>query len=214
MTKNKVQRQSLTKQIQDILIERIIAGTLQPGDRLKELQIAKEFGTSQAPVREALRSLQATGYVEHKAHVGALVKTYTKKETEEAYQIRESLEAHSLITADIAPEKFAENLRTHLQTMEIAVSSANLRQFTEADNDFHRTIIECTGNSRMLEIWDSLHIQLQVIATLIETKMPIEIIYALHPPIVSALARGHREGAARFLASHYREIGSYWHKAQ
>ena len=57
MARSSVQRQSLTQQIQTILIERISNGTLLPGDRLKELQIAQEFGTSQAPVREALRML-------------------------------------------------------------------------------------------------------------------------------------------------------------
>ena len=73
-----VKRESLTEQIKSIIIERILAGSLSPGERLKELQIAGEFGTSQAPVREALRSLQALGYVEHKAHVGAIVKSFSK----------------------------------------------------------------------------------------------------------------------------------------
>jgi len=210
MGKQIVKRQSLTEQIKAILIERIIDGTLQPGDRLKELIIAEEFGTSQAPVREAIRSLQALGYVEHKPHVGALVKTYTKKEIEDAYQIREALEAHSLIMADIETPEFAEQLNLQLHRMHEAMVSGNIREFTDADNLFHRTIIECSGNERMLDIWESLRMQLQVIATLVETHMPLEEIYALHPPIVTALEHQHREGSARYLANHYQQIGTYW----
>lgn len=214
MGKHIVKRQSLTEQIREILIERIIEGTLQPGDRLIELRIAEEFGTSQAPVREAIRSLQALGYVEHKAHVGALVRTYTKKEIEDAYQIREALEAYSLITANIESPEFAEQLNLQLARMHDAMLSGNVRTFTDADNLFHRAIIICSGNKRMLEMWESLRMQLQVIATLVETHMPLEEIYALHPPIVTALERKHREGSARYLANHYRQIGSYWKKLQ
>lgn len=212
MSKSIVNRQSLTEQIKSILIERILDGKLQPGDRLKELRIAEEFGTSQAPVREAIRSLQALGYVEHKAHVGALVRTYTKKEIEDAYQIREALEAHSLIMTDIESPEFAEQLKLQLGKMHDAVQSGNVRAFTEADNQFHRAIIKCSGNGRMLEIWDSLRMQLQVIATLMETHMPLEEVYELHPPIVMALEKKHREGSARFLTNHYQQVGNYWKK--
>lgn len=214
MGKQLVNRQSLTEQIKTMLIERIIAGVLQPGDRLKELSIAKEFGTSQAPVREAIRSLQALGYVEHKAHIGALVRTYTKKEIEEAYQVREALEAHSLRTADVEITEFAEQLNLHLEQMHDAMLSVNVGRFTHADNLFHRAIIKSSGNARMLEIWDSLRMQLQVIATLVEAHMPMEEIYALHLSIVASLKQKHREEAARYLVDHYRGTGSYWKKLQ
>lgn len=212
MTKATVKRESLTEQIKSILIGRIVDGTLAPGDRLKELQIANEFGTSQAPVREAIRSLQALGYVEHKAHVGALVKTFSKKEIEEAYQIREALEGHCLILADMKISQLAKELHCQLGKMFKALTDHNVKAFTEADNQFHRAIIECSHNKRMLEIWESLKIQHQVISTLAETTIPLEELYALHPPIVAALEQNHREGSARYLAKHYDQIGNYWKK--
>ena len=210
MAKAIVQRESLTEQIKSILIGRIVDGSLSPGDRLKELQIAGEFGTSQAPVREAIRSLQALGYVEHKAHVGALVKTFTKKEIKEAYQVREALEGHCLILSTEGDTAMIKQLNTQLQKMQTALQKGDVQSFTEADNMFHRVMIEHSENARMLEIWDSLKIQLQVIATLAETAIPLEFLYSLHPPIVAALEKNHREGSARFLAKHYKEIGKYW----
>ncbi len=210
MRKKAVRRESLTEQIKSILIDRIVEGTLVPGDRLKELQIASEFGTSQAPVREAIRSLQALGYVEHRPHVGALVKTFGREEIEEAYQVREALEGYCLIRATGNTEILIEQLKTHLESMHQAVIKQDVRAFTRADNLFHLAIVKFSGNRNMLKIWDSLKMQLQVIATLVEASMPLDKLYALHPPIIAVLERNHPEGAARFLAEHYRQIGEYW----
>lgn len=210
MSKVVVKRQSLTQQIQSIIIERIVDGILLPGDRLKELQIAEEFGTSQAPVREAIRSLQALGYVKHKPHVGAIVKTFTVKEIEEAYQVREALEGHCLILAEIQENMLFSELEKQLQVMKKAVDSNDIKAFTQADNLFHRAIIEGSNNMRMLEVWDSLKIQLQIIATHVEAAMPLTELYALHPPIVEALAKGQRTQSARRLAQHYRDTAVYW----
>lgn len=210
MNKTVVKRQSLTQQIQSIIIERIVDGHLLPGDRLKELQIAEEFGTSQAPVREAIRSLQALGYVKHKPHVGAIVKTFTVKEIEEAYQVREALEGHCLILAEIEESLLLSELEKQLQIMEMAVDTDDIRAFTQADNLFHRAIIEGSKNVRMLEIWDSLKIQLQIIATHVEAAMPLAELYALHPPIVDALAKGQRTLSVQRLTQHYIDTAVYW----
>ena len=210
MGKKVIQRQSLTEQIKSILIDRIVDGILRPGDRLKELQIADEFGTSQAPVREAIRSLQALGYVEHIPHVGALIKTFSSKDIEEAHQVREALEGHCLILANIETTKLVAELTQHIETMHEAMLQGDIKTFSMADNLFHRTIVEFSGNQSMLDIWDSLKMQLQVIATIGEASMPLEKLYALHPPIVASLKRKHREHAGRFLAEHYRQIATYW----
>lgn len=210
MGKKVILRQSLTEQIKSILIDRIVDGILRPGDRLKELQIADEFGTSQAPVREAIRSLQALGYVEHIPHVGALIKTFSSKDIEEAHQVREALEGHCLILANIETTKLVAELTQHIETMHEAMLQGDIKTFSMADNLFHRTIVEFSGNQSMLDIWDSLKMQLQVIATIGEASMPLEKLYALHPPIVASLKRKHREHAGRFLAEHYRQIATYW----
>lgn len=214
MGRKAVSKDSLTEQIKSILIDRIVEGTLSSGDRLKELQIANEFGTSQAPVREALRSLQALGYIEHKPHVGALVRRFNKKEIEEAYLVREAFEGHCLILAEIDTVKLAEQLSIHLESMHRAVTDTDVKAFTLADNLFHRAIVKFSGNQTMLTMWEALRMQSQVMATIVDTAMPMEKLYALHSPIVVALERNHREYSARYLASHFREISHYWRKCK
>ena len=183
MNKQKVVRHSLKDQIKSILIDRMVTGALVPGDRIKELSIAQEFGTSQAPVREAIRCLETLGYVEHIPHVGATVRTFRRKEIEEAYQVREALEVHSVSLICGKVDKLVLELNACLKQMKQAASDGNIRVFTQADNLFHRSIVAFGNNATMLSIWESLKMQLQVIATLVEASMPLEKIYELHPPI-------------------------------
>ena len=58
-----LKRLSLREQVRDALLRDIINGAYKPGDRLVEMKIARDLGTSQAPVREALRELDALGFV-------------------------------------------------------------------------------------------------------------------------------------------------------
>jgi DNA-binding GntR family transcriptional regulator len=53
-----IARTVLREQVRDVLLERILRGDLEPGERLVETRLARELGTSQAPVREALRDLE------------------------------------------------------------------------------------------------------------------------------------------------------------
>ncbi len=69
-----VARTVLREQIKDILLERILRGEFEPGERLVETRLARELGTSQAPVREALRDLQLLRLVESEPFRGARVR--------------------------------------------------------------------------------------------------------------------------------------------
>ena len=85
-------RTVLREQIRELLLERILKGELQPGDRIVELQIAQEFGTSQAPVREALSELQSLGFVVYEPYRGTRVRRITEEELAEIYPVRAALE--------------------------------------------------------------------------------------------------------------------------
>ena len=68
--------QPISVRIRNALLERILGGHYAPGDRLVELQLAREFGTSQAPVREALRDLETAGLVTIRPRRGSFVNDY------------------------------------------------------------------------------------------------------------------------------------------
>jgi DNA-binding GntR family transcriptional regulator len=65
-----IQKDSVREQVRRTLTERILAGHYKPGDRLVELQIARELGASQGSVREARRELEASRLVESEPLIG------------------------------------------------------------------------------------------------------------------------------------------------
>ena len=69
-----ISRTVLREQVKDVLLQRIVSGELKPGERLVETRIAQELGTSQAPVREALRDLQLLRLVESEPFRGSRVR--------------------------------------------------------------------------------------------------------------------------------------------
>src|SRR5664279_3052332 len=87
-----VHRDSVRDQIKRVLLGRILDGAYKPGDRLLELQIAREFDVSQGPVREALRELEALRLVESQTYRGTRVRGVNAQEMREAYQVRSCLE--------------------------------------------------------------------------------------------------------------------------
>ena len=83
-----ISRSVLSDQVKDRLLQAILDGRYPPGARIVETRVAREFGTSQAPVREALRDLEAIGVVETTAFRGARVRRPSAAELLEAFAIR------------------------------------------------------------------------------------------------------------------------------
>jgi DNA-binding GntR family transcriptional regulator len=84
----------LTKeyQVAELLRERIIAGSIMRGQRLKQAELAKQLNISITPVREALRLLEAEGYVRLLSHRGAVVAPFQFDQADELYDLRLALE--------------------------------------------------------------------------------------------------------------------------
>jgi DNA-binding GntR family transcriptional regulator len=87
-----IPRSVLAEQVKDRLLQDILAGRYPPHSRIVETRVARELGTSQAPVREALRGLEALGVVEILPFRGARVRRPSTHELMEAYAVRSELE--------------------------------------------------------------------------------------------------------------------------
>ena len=78
-----LERTVMREQIKELIIQRILEGTYKPGERVVELQLVQELGVSQAPVREALRDLEAMRFIESEPYRGARVRQVTREELTE-----------------------------------------------------------------------------------------------------------------------------------
>ena len=118
----------------------ILEGTLQPGQRLRQDDIASSLGVSRIPVREALRQLEAEGFVVTVPHRGTVVAGLSAEDIEEIYLMRVALEglAARLAAVKIGPRELTEMHELHLQ-IERASQSPDLQEFLRLDRSFHAT---------------------------------------------------------------------------
>ena len=128
----------------------IIHGELGPGHRLVEMSIAREYGTSQGPVREALRELEMLGFVTSSPHRGTYVRDPWQRGMLELYEVRAALEdfatriATPELSQDVAP------LQEHIEAMSDAAARDDVAGVVDHSERFHRTILEASGNELLL----------------------------------------------------------------
>jgi DNA-binding GntR family transcriptional regulator len=200
-------RTVLREQVKELLLERILDGTYAPGDRLVETRIAQELGTSQAPVREALRELELLRFVESKPYVGARVREVSEKELAEIYPVRAAIEEVAARAATAHLDGNVAGLAAELDAMHQAADEGDLHGQVEADVRFHRLIVEASGNRTLLEVWSSLRVEARTVITVLATGVDRHELAEMHRPILEALARRNPEEAGRVVREHVEYFG-------
>lgn len=94
-----VERRTVAAEAAELLRRRILAGDLKAGQPIRQEQIAQELGVSRIPLREALKQLEAEGFVAIEPHKGAVVATLSVAEVEELFELRLRLEGWLLADA-------------------------------------------------------------------------------------------------------------------
>jgi DNA-binding GntR family transcriptional regulator len=200
-------RTVLREQVKEVLLARILEGTYAPGDRLVETRIAQELGTSQAPVREALRELELLRFVESKPYVGARVRELSEEELAEIYPVRAAIEEVAAREATARLGGRVERLAAELEAMREAADADDLHGLVEADVRFHRLIVEASGNRTLLEVWSSLRVEARTIITVLATGVDRRELAEMHRPILDALARGDPGEAGQAVREHVEHFG-------
>lgn len=146
---------TIAVRISKVLAERIIAGTLEPGARLRQDHIAEEFGASHVPVREAFRLLEAQGLAISEPRRGVRVATFDLAQVKEVAEMRAALEVLALRQA--APHLTSAILDEAESANRAAEKSRDVRSWEAANRAFHRTILAPCGMPRLLATIDDLH---------------------------------------------------------
>jgi DNA-binding GntR family transcriptional regulator len=197
-----VKTSTLKDQIKAHLIQRILEGEYRSGDRLVELKIAREMGTSQAPVREALRELASLRLVENVPHKGTRVRSLGKQELLETFLVRGALEECATRLATSKLKTALAPLKAAIKDMAAAAGRKDLRKVMEASTRFHRLIVEAAGNRVLLDTWLSLHIETHTLVTLLQSPLDLASVAPSHDAIVDAIATGDSEAAAKAARDH------------
>ncbi len=208
-----ITRSVLSEQVKGRLLQAILDGRYPPGARIVETRVAKEFGTSQAPVREALRDLEALGVVETAPFKGARVRQPSIEELLEAFEVRSILEGHGAVLAlqNITAADIAQ-LTILLDRMREAAGTGDPYAEAVSDTEFHRLIMSRSGNATLERVWRTLEPFLRTYITIVSPGVDKRAVADRHVPIIEALQkqdaalvteafRVHFEAAAEALAS-------------
>ena len=188
--------------IRNRLLERIISGHYRPGERLVELQLAKEFGASQSPVREALRDLETAGLVSIRPRRGSFVNDYHARTQHEIYVVRGALEEAAARFAIPRLMKDMVPLAAHLEGMRDAARNNDFEGIIHHTVGFHRVIMQASENELLIRMWESLHVEIHSRKTLLQPNIDMFAVAESHAPIFAAIEAGDVELACRLSREH------------
>jgi DNA-binding GntR family transcriptional regulator len=189
-------------QIKEVLLERILKGAYQPGERIVETRVARELGVSQGPVREALRELESLRLVVSEPFVGVRVRAVTPEELAEIYPVRSGLEEVAARTAARRLDGDVRLLEHEIEEMRRIAATGEVHDFMLHDVQFHRLIVEGSGNRTLSELWTSLHVEARTMITYVRYG-DLRAIAESHVPILEALGARDPERSSAALRAHF-----------
>jgi DNA-binding GntR family transcriptional regulator len=183
----------------------ILGGTIGPGERVRQEEVAQRSGASRLPVREALRMLVAEGLIENEPHKGARVPRLSMREVDVMYRMREQLEPLAL--AESLPELTADDLARLGDLQDRIEQDGDVGRFLELDREFH--LLTYRGcrieqlTSTVVRLWNSTQHYRRAFVQLSGPER-MWVVNAEHRLLLDALVRRDETDAGRFLAGHIR----------
>jgi DNA-binding GntR family transcriptional regulator len=178
---------------------RVLDGTLPGGELISEGEIAEALGMSRTPVRAAFAQLESEGLLRLYPKKGALVVPVSAQELEDVIETRWVIERYAIERAIRDPGELPKRLAKS------ADRQARLRagEFVEADRAFHRSLVEATGNTILLGLYDSLRDRQRRMARATMRDVDRQRrTSAEHREIADAIAAQDRERAISALRAH------------
>lgn len=185
------QFRSLIKLLRENLKEAILEGKLPPGERISEEKIAASLKVSRVPLREALRRLEAEGYVHFLSNDAVIVSKPTADEVQDYYTIASVLEglATRLAVERARPEEISRLRELH-RLLKEAYQKKDPGSYFEANRNFHRFIAEVAGSERLYRMIDQMRQEIQK-TRILSLHVPQRLDYSMreHDQILDAFLK-------------------------
>ena len=180
----------------------ILGGELKPGERLVEGQLAERLGVSRNPVREAMRSLEATGLIEVVPRRGAHVCAIDKCEVHHIQRIRMLVEGYAVEQAAVRqdPESIGRILRC-LENGRAATERGDAVTAAVYHRDFHIAVEQAAGIPFLRQVLDPLRQQTELVFSVVTDERG-DITWEEHEAIYDAVASGNADCAKELIREH------------
>ncbi|MGH2949000.1 MAG: GntR family transcriptional regulator [Solirubrobacteraceae bacterium] len=201
--------QTLAERAYAELLDAIVGGTLEPGRRLRDQELAAELGVSRTPVREALRRLEDEGLVESGRNAFTRVAPVRPERLAEAFPVVAALQA--LGTRLGVPALSADDLRrmeAHNEQRTAALKAGDVTGAIAADDRFHAILLHAAGNGEIERLLSRLMPHVRRLDLLhFEALTRLEDPGADHAAILDACRRGDAWEAARLVEESFLRLG-------
>ena len=192
----KINTDSVSKQIYEMLKEEILERHLLPGEKIGTREIAEKNHVSIMPVRDALQQLASDGLVRNRERVGFFVRQFTSEEIVEIVEMRSMFELYCL--ENHMDKVDLERMESLLGRLKEETSAKELDQI---DHEFHRAIVYASHNSLLINEYNNLYYLFSLGISSGESS-PYDLAREEHIAIIRAILEHDNERACRTLAQH------------
>lgn len=171
--------QTLREKILETIREAILKGSLKPGEKVAEPELAERFGISRTPIREAFRQLESEGYLTVIPRKGAVVAALSERDVQEFYAIKSILEGYA---ASLAAEKLSDREIDRLEAVNHKLrhlaAERDVKAFYRVHNEFHEIFLKAADNQKLYDLIHQLGMKfnrLRMASLSVEGRMEISV---------------------------------------
>jgi DNA-binding GntR family transcriptional regulator len=193
---------SIIDAVTDDLRGRVLAGELEPGTPLVEVEIAEEYEVARPTAKAAIENLVRERLLERSAHKTARVVRLTPEDARDIYRTRQIVESEVLRT--LARERRVPEAARAANRDIAALVDASPRQIVEPDMRFHRSLIDALGSERTSRLYGALASEVVFCMSQIQgaALLSTEVIAAEHEELLRLIEKGDADAAAALLSTH------------
>lgn len=201
-----LKRPILREAVYEKLRDWIVRGTLEPGEQLRDQQLAERLGVSRTPVREALRRLEDEGLVETAKNRWTRVKPVDLDEAEQIYPIRAVLDSLALkLSFPHLTKASLSAMREANVRLKAALKNGDIPAAVEADSAFHDAYVRPCGNLELVDIIQGLRVKHHRLELTYFGSPKLGLVSVEeHAGIIKAVIAGDVRQAERRLYRHFR----------
>lgn len=194
-------------QVHDWLRKRVQCGDLPPGMRISETEVAAAIGISRQPVREAFIRLASDGLAEVRPQRGTYISKISVASVLSARFIREAVEADLARAVAVArPGDILDRMADEIARQHRADQSANVNDFIDSDDRFHRLLAQAAGQEAVWADLDRLKAQMNRLRHLSMRVFDRSFTIGQHQEILDAIRKGDPDAAESAMRTHLRQM--------
>lgn len=195
---------TISRRTHEALAEAIVTGKLPPKASLSDRRLAEQLGVSRTPVRDALHLLKASGLVERRGRIGWAVTDFGIDQVRQLYELRRLFESAGLERLTEWDDDLLASFARFRQVKPPASNHEDMSTYLAADRDFHRRLVQSSGNDLLLQFHDVVELQIDRIRHFVPARDTFRIPQSFeeHMAILDALEARDVDAARAAIRTH------------